>query len=175
MAKIEGFRIKNFKALKDVTLGRVLSKQKGEPLAPMTVVIGKNGVGKSALFDAFSFLADALKSGVEEACDSRGRGGFERVRSQGQEGAIEFEVYYKEDRNSRPITYEIAINTDDSGRPIVLKERLWQRRKDQKYGRPYSFLLLDSGQGVVWKGNEVGRQINEEQEDLDLQCLMVDL
>ena len=49
----------------------------------MTAVIGKNGVGKSALFDAFGFLADALKSGVEEACDQRGRGGFERLRSQG--------------------------------------------------------------------------------------------
>ena len=42
----------------------------------MTAVIGKNGVGKSALFDAFSFLADALKSGVEEACDSTWTGRF---------------------------------------------------------------------------------------------------
>ena len=61
----------------------------------MTAVIGKNGVGKSALFDAFGFLADALKSGVEEACDARGRGGFERLRTQGQTGPIEFNVYYK--------------------------------------------------------------------------------
>ena len=175
MAKIQGFRIKNFKTLKDITLGRVFSKQEGKPLTPMTVVIGKNGVGKSALFDAFSFLADALKSGVEEACDSRGRGGFERIHSQGQKGAIEFEVYYKENGNSRPITYEVAINTDDSGRPIVLKERLRQRRKGQKYGRPYSFLILNSGKGVVWKGNEEGRQIDEEQGDLDLQHLMESL
>ena len=60
----------------------------------MTAVIGKNGVGKSTLFDAFGFLADCLKIGVEEACDSRGRGGFERIRSQGQKGPIEFQVYY---------------------------------------------------------------------------------
>ena len=77
MAKIEGFRVKNFKVLKDVTLGRLGNQRKKQPLTPMTVVIGKNGVGKSALFDAFGFLADALKSGVEEACDTRGRGGFE--------------------------------------------------------------------------------------------------
>ena len=32
----------------------------------MTAVIGKNGVGKSSLFDAFGFLADCLKLGVEE-------------------------------------------------------------------------------------------------------------
>ena len=101
MAKIEGFRIINFKTLKDITLGYVVGKEECEPLTPMTAVIGKNGVGKSALFDAFSFLADALKSGVEEACESRGRGGFEKIRSQDQKGSIEFEIYYKEDGNSQ--------------------------------------------------------------------------
>ncbi len=129
MAKIEGFRIKNFRSLKDVTLGLLWNQRKAEPLAPMTAVIGKNGVGKSTLFDAFGFLADALKSGVEEACDSRGRGGFKRIKAQGQQGPIEFEVYYKEGGNARPITYEIVIDIDKSGRPFVLKERLRQRRK----------------------------------------------
>ena len=81
MAKIEGLRIKNFKVLKDVTLGRLWNQPNSQPLTPMTAVIGKNGVGKSALFDAFGFLADALKLGVEEACDGRGRGGFERMRT----------------------------------------------------------------------------------------------
>ena len=84
MAKIEGLRIKNFKVLKDVTLGRLWNQPNSQPLTPMTAVIGKNGVGKSALFDAFGFLADALKLGVEEACDARGRGGFEKMRTQGQ-------------------------------------------------------------------------------------------
>ena len=65
MAKIEGFRIKNFRTLKDVTLGRLWNQQQAEPLTPMTAVIGKNGVGKSTLFDAFGFLADCLKLGVE--------------------------------------------------------------------------------------------------------------
>lgn len=172
MAKIEGFRIKNFRVLKDVTLGRLWNQQQAEPLTPMTAVIGKNGVGKSTLFDAFGFLADALKSGVEEACDSRGRGGFDRIRAQGQKGPIEFEVYYKEDGNARPITYEISIDVDSSGRPYVLKERLRQRRKGQKHGWPFSFLVLNSGKGVVWKGDQEGRQIDEEQGDFDLLGLM---
>ena len=63
MAQIEGFRVRNFKVLKDVTLGRLGNQRKNQPLTPMTAVIGKNGVGKSVLFDAFGFLADALKSG----------------------------------------------------------------------------------------------------------------
>jgi predicted ATPase len=168
MAKIEGFRIKNFRALKEVTLGRLWNQQQAEPLTPMTAVIGKNGVGKSTLFDAFGFLADALKSGVEEACYAHGRGGFERIRTQGQKEPIEFEVYYKEDGNARPITYEISIDIDNNGRPYVFKERLRQRRKGQKRGWPFSFLVLNSGKGVVWKGDKEGRQIEESQGDFDL-------
>jgi predicted ATPase len=164
MARIEGFRIRNFRALRDVTLGKVLSRQSSDPLAPMTAVIGKNGAGKSTLFDAFGFLADCLKLGVEAAFDARGRGGFERVQSKGTEGPIEFEIYYKEERNARPITYELAIDRDRSGRPYVRKERLRQRRKGQKHGWPFSFLMLNDGQGVVWRGETEGRQVQAEDE-----------
>jgi len=162
MARIEGIRIRNFRALKDITLGRVLSRQTPEPLTPMTAVIGQNGAGKSTLFDAFGFLADCLSTGVEEAFDLRGRGGFERVRSQGATGPIAFEVYYKEDGNARPIAYELAIERDASGRPYVLRERLRQRRKGQTRGWPFSFLMLDAGKGVAWRGDRNGRQAEEE-------------
>ena len=169
MAKIEGFRVRNFKLLKDVTLGRLWDQHQKQPLTPMTVVIGKNGVGKSVLFDAFGFLADALKSGVEEACDARGRSGFKKIRTQGETGPIEFEIYYRERRNDRPITYEIDIAADESGRPYVLRERLRQRRQGQRYGRPFSFLLLNNGTGMAWKGEQEGLQIDEEEiKQLDL-------
>ena len=172
MAKIQGFRVRNFKVLKDVTLGRLWNQQKSQPLSEMTAVIGKNGVGKSALFDAFGFLADALKSGVEEACDARGRGGFERVRSLGETGPIEFDVYYKESRSARPITYEIAIVADKSGRPYVLRERLRQRRSGQKRGWPFSFLMLNSGKGVAWRGEQEGYEIDESQAWTDFEKLI---
>ena len=172
MAKIQGFRVRNFKVLKDVTLGRLWNQQKSQPLSEMTAVIGKNGVGKSALFDAFGFLADALKSGVEEAYDARGRGGFERVRSLGETGPIEFDVYYKESRSARPITYEIAIDADKSGRPYVLRERLRQRRSGQKRGWPFSFLMLNSGKGVAWRGEQEGYEIDESQAWTDFEKLI---
>ena len=168
MDGIEGLRIKNYRALKDITLGKLWNTQNRDSLTPMTAVIGKNGVGKSTLFDAFGFLSDCLKGGVEEACDARGRGGFERLRSQGQEGSIEFQIYYKEDYNSRPITYELAIDLDTDNRPYVKKERLRQRRKGQKTGWPFSFLLLDEGKGIVWKGEEEGKQVEEGQDHFDL-------
>lgn len=168
MARIEGIRIKNFRALRDVTLGKQWNLQDAKPLTPLTAVIGKNGVGKSSLFDAFGFLADCLQSGVEEACDQRGRGGFERLRSQGERGPIEFEVYYRESHSSRPITYELSIDIDATGRPYVNKERLRQRRKNQKHGWPFSFLLLNKGSGIAWKGEKEGRQIDEDIHQFDL-------
>lgn len=168
MAKIEGIRIRNFRSLRDVTLGKLWSLQDNAPLSPMTAVIGKNGVGKSTLFDAFGFLADCLRHGVEDACDMRGRGGFQRIVSQGCFGPIEIEVYYKEDGNARPITYELAVGLDKQGRPHVQKERLRQRRTGQKRGWPFSFLLLNEGKGVVWKGDTGGKQIDEGKEPFNL-------
>ena len=165
MAKIEGLRIKNFKVLKDITLGRLWNQPNSQPLTPMTAVIGKNGVGKSALFDVFGFLADALKLGVEEACDARGRGGFERMRTQGETGPIEFEVYYREHRNARPITYEVAIAADKSGRPYVVSEIM---KENLGNDQSLFFLFLVFGVGAVWKGNQAGKQIDKTPEGFDI-------
>ena len=164
MAKIEGIRVANYRVLKDLTLGRLWNTQHAQPLTPLTAVIGKNGVGKSSLFDAFGFLADCLKLGVEEACDAHGRGGFQRIRSQGGEGPIEFEVYYRQESKARPITYELAIEQDETGRPYVSRERLRQRRKGQKHGRPFSFLIMNDGMGVAWTGEAQGPDVDERQE-----------
>ena len=175
MARIEGFRVRNFKVLKDVTLGRLWHQPANPPLTAMTAVIGKNGVGKSALFDAFGFLADALKLGVEEACDARGRGGFERIRTQGETGPIEFEVYYREHDNARPISYEIHIEVDASERPYVSQEKM---REDQKNKLGLYFLVLGNGQGVAWKGNQdtvEGSDIDEAIEFLtDVEFIILD-
>ena len=152
MAKILGVRIRNFKVLRDISLGCFWNNKGTGELTPMTVVIGKNGAGKSTLFDAFGFLADCLKMGVEEACDQKSRGGFKRLLSQGVNEPIQFEIYYREERNSRPITYEVSIDIDRNERPYVKNERLRQRRHGQKRGWPYSFLTLENGRGIVWKG-----------------------
>jgi len=154
MALIEGFRVQNYRALRDVTLGKLYRSQNAKPLTPLTVVIGKNGVGKSTLFDAFGFIADCLNHDVETACDMKGRGGYERLRSKNSQSSISFEIYYREAPKERPITYEIIIAIDRNGRPFVEKETLRQRRRGQKHGQPYPFLQLNSGKGQVWSGED---------------------
>lgn len=162
MALIEGFRVQNYRSLRDVTLGKLSGQQAGDPLTPLTVVIGKNGVGKSTLFDAFGFVADCLSFDVEAACDMKQRGGFERMLSRGVSGPIRFEIYYREGQGERPITYELSIAQDSSGRPFVESEALKQRRKGQKHGRPFPFLRLTHGKGTVWAGEEAVELEGEE-------------
>ncbi|WGT62026.1 AAA family ATPase [Variovorax paradoxus] len=175
MALIEGFRVRNYRALHDVTLGRLSTQQQGDPLTPFTVVIGKNGVGKSTLFDAFGFVADCLSTDVETACDDKQRGGFERMRSLGTLEPIQFEIYYREAKGERPISYELAINLDGSGRPYVQSEVLKQRRKGAKHGRPYPFLRLDHGKGKVWAGEEAVETTSGEEDRAQEEVELTDL
>jgi len=55
MALIEGFKVKNYRALQNIEIGKLWNTQK-EPLTPLTTVIGKNGAGKSSLstYSAFT-------------------------------------------------------------------------------------------------------------------------
>jgi len=161
MARIEGIRIQNYRVLKDVALGRLSTQGKLPPLTPLVAVIGKNGTGKSTLFDAFGYLSDCLEVGVEEACDLKQRGGFDHLVSAGSKDAIQFEIYYRESGAERPITYELSIAKDSRGRPYVKSERLRQRRKSETRGQPFSFLELTSGKGQAWKGQSLGEEGEE--------------
>ena len=154
MALIEGFRVRNYRVLKDITIGKLWNQQDTPALTPLVAVIGKNGVGKSTLFDAFGFLSDCLAVGVEEACDLKQRGGFDRLVSSGEDGPIHFDIYYRESPGDRPITYELSISRDKSGRPFVAEERLRQRRKGQKQrlAALVSPLKRRRGAGMVGRG-----------------------
>ncbi|WP_237479529.1 AAA family ATPase [Lichenibacterium dinghuense] len=165
MPQIEGFRIQNYRALRDVTLGKTRSQQQSEPLTPFTAVIGKNGTGKSTLFDAFGFVSDCLSLGVEGACEAHGRGGYDRLRSAGSDDPIRFELYYREAKKQRPITYELAIGLDRSGRPYVHSESLLQGRQNVSHGRPFPFLRLDGGKGAVWAGEVAVEAAPGQEED----------
>ena len=157
MAKIEAIRIINYRALKFAALGMPVNA----PLTPMTAVIGRNGVGKSSVFDAFGFLADCLKLGVEEACDARGRGGFDRIRSQGCEGPITFRIFYREEPQALPVRYFLHIDKDESGRPYVRRELLGETHGTEDEWPSSFFLVLSGGEGVAWKGEAEGQRISE--------------
>lgn len=168
MATLEGIQIKNYRALKDVSLGKTFENQKAEVLPRFLAVIGPNGSGKSTLMDALGFLGDCLDSGVEEACDRPHRGGFDRLRTRGQSGSIRFEIYYRHDKSSRPISYSLEIDAGGDGRPFVAHERLRQRRKGQSSGQPFSFLEVTNGKGFAWAGQATDKDEVSERKSVAL-------
>jgi predicted ATPase len=174
VALIEGFRVQNYRSLRDVALGRLSGNPEADVLTPLTVVIGKNGSGKSTLFDAFGFLADSLTFGVEAACDREQRGGFERLRSRGAQEPMRFEVYYREAQNKRPIIYKLAIDLDETGRPFVASEILMQHLPDEPSGDPFPFLRLLRGEGLVLPGEDA-LEIEDKGSDGRLQPVLTDI
>ena len=117
----------------------------------------------------FGFLGECLRLGVEEACDARGRGGFHRIRSQGSDAPIEFEIYYRETPGARPITYELAIDEDDSGRPLR-RARTPSPAAQGAKTRPAVLVPDDERRYRESPGKEKrqGQQIDKEEEEFDL-------
>jgi predicted ATPase len=155
VGKLLGIGIQNYGPLKNIQLGKLLSSQNEDPLGNLVTLIGPSGSGKSTFADVFSFIADCLDKGVEDACSLNNRGGFERLVSQGSKEPIQFELYYRESGNSRPITYELAIAMDEKERPYVARERLRQRVEHR--GAPRSFLNLTNGVGYAFEGKDGGQ------------------
>jgi predicted ATPase len=149
--RIESLHIKNYRALHDLRL---------ENITPLTVFLGPNGSGKSTIFDVFAFLSECFSIGLRKAWDKRGR--FKELRSRGADGAIEFEIKYRETRDAPIITYHLSIN-ESGNTPIVTRE--WLRWKRRSYGAPYYFLDFKDGQGHVTGGEspDEGDQRMDEQ------------
>ena len=163
MARLLGIHIKNYRALADVSLGQV-NYGKGDPLPRLTCLIGPNGSGKSTILDAFGFVADCLLDGVEAACDKPWRGGFDRLKTQGADGPISFEIFFEAGDNARPIVYQLCVDLID-GVPAAIEETCRQRREGETLGKPYYFLKLKKGKGKVWAGQALGQatQSNDSQ------------
>ncbi len=166
MAILEGIQIKNFRALKDVTLGRVLSNMKQTELPRLVAIIGANGTGKSSILDALSFLGDCLNEGVEAACDKPHRAGFDKLRTLGSKEAIQFEIRYRRE-GAPPINYTLHIDCDSTGHVYVAKEELKHKPIERAgaQGQPLTFISLKKGKGSAWVG---GDKIPKNRENIEM-------
>lgn len=154
--KIEAIHIKNYRALRDVSLS---------DLTGLSVFVGANGTGKSTLFDVFGFLHDSLIHNVRQALAARG--GFQEVVSRGQEGPIEIELKFRE-KDEPLTTYLLAVGLAD-GVPVVEREVLKYRRG--QYGQPWKFLDFRRGRGeAVTNEADYGKpDAKEEREEQELE------
>jgi predicted ATPase len=149
MARIEGFQVRNYRSLRDVTLGSL--GDGSDALTPLTAIIGSNGSGKSTLFDTFGFLADCLAVGVEAACEKEQRGGFARLRSQGVEEPISITVLYRDGIDQPSVAYRLKIDADKAGRPFVPFEGLMLYEPSSIL--PTEMMALYEGRGTYHQGD----------------------
>lgn len=141
--QIERIHIKNYRALRDVTLS---------DLSPLSIFVGANGSGKSTLFDVFGFLHDCLRNNVRKALQVRG--GFGEVASRGYtDQPIEIELKFRLPiaGKERLVTYHLAVGLE-GGRPEILRELL--RYKRGPYGSPFHFLDFKYGKGFAISNEE---------------------
>lgn len=132
--QIETIEIENYRALQNVKL---------EDLRRLVILVGANGTGKSTVFDAFTFLKDALSMNVGKAVLKRG--GFKELVSRGSEGPIRFTLKFRES-GGRLATYELAIS-QEGGMPVVEREILKFRRGQR--GKPWHFIDFSHGKGYA--------------------------
>ncbi|HBT77814.1 MAG TPA: hypothetical protein DEB39_13030 [Planctomycetaceae bacterium] len=148
MPLIEGFWVRNYRVLKQISLGSsfqhttVIQDDTGLPpyeLRPFTVIAGGNGAGKSTVLDVFSFLADCLNEGVESAF--RKRNGFHSVISQGcdEDDPISIGIVFRACADPRPLTYVVSFEAP-SGRALrVANEAILYRSNESN---PTNTMLL---------------------------------
>jgi predicted ATPase len=138
--RIESLEIHNYKSLQNVKLTK---------LPGMAVFVGRNGVGKTTLFDVFGFLNDALIFDVKMAFGLRG--GFKQVISRGQDGDISFVIKFRPNKDEPLLTYELSIGLNDKSLPVVKTEILKFRRGSK--GKPWRVLEFHEGRGFAAEGN----------------------
>ena len=109
--QIESMELRNYRLFRHANL---------TDLPSMATVVGANGSGKSALFDALSFLKDALTENVAHAVARRG--GFRELVSRGESGPIHIAVSFGQE-DGRQTRYELQIANED-GRPVTEWEGL---------------------------------------------------
>jgi len=137
--KIESIHIRNYRVFKDAEL-------KGLP--GMAVLVGKNGTGKSTLFDVFGFLRDALADNVHVAL--RRRGGYHEVHSRGCDGPIRFVIKFRE-ADGPLVTYDLSIGVE--GNHAVVEREVLKYRRGQ-HGQPWHFLDFTRGEGEAIRNEE---------------------
>ena len=93
----------------------------------LTVLVGRNGAGKSSFVDALKFVRDALQFGLERAVIQRN--GFASIRRWAPRRKRQVEIVIEVERGkSFEGRYELILGSDGDGFKIV-REKASYRQK----------------------------------------------
>lgn len=120
--RLRSLEVAGFRALSQLRL----------PVAPLTVLVGVNGAGKSTVLDALAFIAGAARDGLSAALAAEA--GFQRLRTRGSTGpvAVGIELAVDLGDGPRPAEYRVelgALRDGEGERPIIEHELLAVKRE----------------------------------------------
>ena len=100
---------------------------------PLHVMVGPNGIGKSTLFDAISFVFDLIAQGLDSAIAKRTSNFRDLVWQRSSDSpcfeiAIEFEL-----SDNRPFRYEIAVAETAHGIRLTTERGFFGSLKDRDF------------------------------------------
>lgn len=135
-ATLVELRLPAFKSLRKVRI----------PLRPLTLLVGRNGSGKSNVLDALAVLSALAGGGtVRDALDGGRSGPLVRGGSEGCAplGKDSFTVGCSVDTESGRCHLDVKVSVRPNVQ--VIRERLWtMRRSGPRYGEPRELLMTDS-------------------------------
>jgi len=129
-------QIKNFRNLADVDVH----------LGPLTVLVGRNGAGKSTFLDALRFVRDALQIGVDTAISQRG--GISAVRKWSPRGRTnDIEINLEIEGLTITAHYSFLIGTGQQEKRRVKRELL--QITDDLWGTTSSVFETKAGKWIT--------------------------
>ncbi|MGI4788376.1 MAG: AAA family ATPase [Janthinobacterium lividum] len=106
-------QVKNFRNLGDIDV----------QLGPLTVLVGRNGTGKSTFLDVLRFVRDALRLGLSTAINQRG--GLYALCSWSPNGPTsDIEISLEIEESEQKVRYSFAIGVNQAGMLQVKHEFL---------------------------------------------------
>jgi predicted ATPase len=132
---IERVWIRNFKSIREVKVD----------LSPVTVLIGRSGVGKSNFLRAIRFLRNYL---INDDAALAAEGGWQRIQPFGEPAPLEFTVRFSIPGYAKSFTYNLGWHAHPRDRNSVTLER-----ESLAHGDTPIFARAGD-QWVIWPGDE---------------------
>lgn len=125
-------QVKNYRSIEDADV----------QMEPMTVLVGRNGSGKSSFVDAIKFVRDALRIGIENAITDRN--GFSSIRRWSPGRKHQVKIVLTIDQGDFYGNYEITLSSDGEGFKILREKASYRNKMRIRFlGGPKNNILPD--------------------------------